>query len=205
MSRSIESVFSPDRYVYIPRVAIFCTHEAVKNGQRVKVTKKDLEEIRDTHNAMWEKVGKAAPFSYGHTRDRGRNGEEVSEAEQPNTYGAGVSLFLDKEPNDPHTDFLYCTWAFPKSKLSMLDQVVSLSPEYRPKRHLLWPIAALKSTAPELDLPPIPKPCGADRLCYSTSDESYRLILPCSLRRTKPVTDALINGLNRALSLGTRN
>ena len=198
--RNIKSHFPSDRYELIPRVAIFSTHKARKNGVDVEVTRKDLEDIATTHNGMWERTANTAPFAYGHTRDN------APEDTQPSIYGNAVGLFIDREPGDPGVEYLFCTWAFPKAKISMLEQFVSLSPEYHPRKKLLWPISALKTSPPELPLPPIPKPCGKSGVfCYAAEDRRYRFVIPCRFDRVALSADAdLVKAINKALAPGPR-
>lgn len=160
MPRSIEEVFPPDKYEYIPRVAVFKTHTRLKNGKLVKVTKKELDATAQVHNHLFDVYGRFSPFSKGHTLDKGPGGAEVSEEDQPDTCGGGVNLYVEKSPDPTEEDdyILYCTWAVPKDeKEEVLKNYVSISPEFYPSKNWIFPFSLLKSSAPEIpDMPIIP-------------------------------------------------
>lgn len=171
-SRPIESKYPPDRYEYVENVPVFKTHVRKKNGVVVKVTRDDLEETARVHNWLWDALERASPFAEGHTLDNGPDGADVPESEQPDGCGVGIKFHVGKWPLDPEPDYLFCTGVFPKDDIERIKKTFySLSPEYYPKRHWLYPISMLKTSAPELEMPPIP-------FRYGVEEESYRFTLP---------------------------
>lgn len=172
--RRIQDRFPPDKYDYIERVPVFRTHRRLKNGKWIEVDKNELAAIADEINDDFERIGRAPPFAKGHTLDTGPDGADVPEVAQPDVCGGGAHFFVGQEAQDPDNHYLYCTWAIPKDeKEEVLKTYFSISPEYYPSRKQLWPISLLKSSSPELEMPPIP-------LRYAlTGDEEppYRLVL----------------------------
>jgi hypothetical protein len=180
---AVEDVFPPDKYDYIPKVAVFKTHKRVKGGKVVTVTKKELDATASVHNRLFEKFGRFSPFSKGHTLDQGPNGSDVDESEQPDTCGGAFDLFVEPSPDPAEEEYiLYCTWAIPKEeKEEVLKQYVSISPEFYPSKNWIYPFSLLKSSAPEIpDMPIIP-------LRYSTElqtgeEPPYRLVIDSPFR-----------------------
>jgi hypothetical protein len=174
MQRSVEARYPRDKYDYIPGVPVFKTHTRLKSGKLVKVTRDDLEETAKTHNWLWDALGRASPFSEGHTLDSGPDGAEVPETDQPDVCGVGVKFYVDKWPTDPEEDYLFCTYVVPKTETERIKKTYgdgALSPEYYPSRKWLYPISLLKSSAPELEMPPIP-------FKYGLEEEPYQLPIP---------------------------
>jgi hypothetical protein len=156
MPRNIEDYYPPSKYDYV-RICVFRTHERIKNGRPIKVTVDDLQETADNHNDLWEKYARASPVSLGHTLDHGPGGGEIAEASQPDTAGVLVRFEVDKVPTEPDADFLFALWCRPKDKKEELSKYVSLSPEFYPSKHLIYPASLLKSNCPELvEMPALP-------------------------------------------------
>lgn len=149
-----EAEFNPDKYQRIPSVAVFKEHERVKGGRSIKVTRKDLQQIADNHNRKFKELGVGVPLSYGHTLDTGPNGAEVPEKDQPELLGWCVNFKVDRLPSGE--DALFGDFYLPKDKAQwVLDNLPTRSVEYFPNSQRLHPIALLKTSAPELDLPVI--------------------------------------------------
>lgn len=162
MTYKPETEFDPEKYVRIPSVAVFKEHERVKGGRSIKVTRKDLQQIADNHNQKFRLLGVGVPLSYGHTLDG-----EVKEEEQPELVGWCVSFKVDKLPTGE--DALFGDFYLPKDRADwILDNLPTRSVEYFPNSQRLHPIALLKTSAPELDLPIIR---------YSGEDAPYRYTL----------------------------
>lgn len=158
-----ETEFDPDKYVRIPSVAVFKEHERVKGGRSIKVTRKDLQQIADNHNQKFRLLGVGVPLSYGHTLD----GDDVLEENQPELLGFCVNFSVDKLPTGE--DALFGDFYLPKNKADwILDNLPTRSVEYFPNSQRLHPIALLKTSAPELDLPVIR---------YTGEDAPYRFTL----------------------------
>lgn len=142
-------MFDLDKYVRIPSVAVFKEHERVKGGRSIKVTRKDLQQIADNHNEKFRLLGVGVPLSYGHTLDG-----DVLEEEQPELLGHCVNFTVDKLPTGE--DALFGDFYLPKDRANwILDNLPTRSVEYFPNSQRLHPIALLKTSAPELDLPVI--------------------------------------------------
>ncbi len=175
MSRTVESHYSPDAYDYVP-VAVFRTHERIKNGRNVKVDRTKLQAIADKHNGLWERYGRASPMSLGHTLDTGPDGAEVPETAQPDTAGAVLKLHIQEAPDEPDEYILWGLWCRPKDRKVELSKYMSLSPEYYPGRDLLYPFSLLKSSAPELpDMPALPLLYGVE--LKPDEEPPYRLLM----------------------------
>lgn len=179
---NIEKLFPPERYELIPRVAVFKTHERHKGGRLVKVTKTELEKIAKNHNGQFARLGRAAPFSKGHTLDEGPDGADVPEEDQPDVVGYGVRFYVDKVPEEPNEDFLFCDLYLMKKDRDVLEQYPAISPEYYPSLNQLYPISFLKSSAPELSLPPVLHRYGVE---VAEEDEPYSLTMKNPLTYTK--------------------
>lgn len=159
-----EVEFDPNKYQRIPSVAVFKEHERVKSGRSIKVTRKDLEQIADNHNRKFKELGVGVPLSYGHTLDTGPDGAEVPEKDQPELLGWCVNFKVDRLPSGE--DALFGDFYLPKDKAQwVLDNLPTRSVEYFPNSQRLHPIALLKTSAPELDLPVIR---------YAGEDAPYR-------------------------------
>lgn len=176
-----EAEFDLEKYERIPSVAVFKEHERVKGGRSIKVTRKDLEQIAANHNRKFRELGVGVPLSYGHTLDSGPAGAEVPEKDQPELLGWCVNFTVDRLPTGE--DALFGDFYLPKDKAKwVLDNLPTRSVEYFPNSQRLHPIALLKTSAPELDLPVIR---------YSGEDAPYRYSIsePISPCETKMADD----------------
>jgi hypothetical protein len=150
MTRNPEEVFPSSDFVYVPNVPVFRTHSRIKGGKRVTVTEKDLEEIADRHNQSFDELGIAVPLTLGHTRQNA-DGEDVPETEQPPVVGWSVQYRI--APLENGEPALYCDWYIQKEHKDVLRSYPTRSVEYFINRKSFWPIALLRSSAPELELP----------------------------------------------------
>lgn len=184
MPRTIESQYDPQSYDYVP-IVLFRSHERVKNGRHVKVGRTELQAIADKHNGLWERYGRASPLSLGHTLDPPSDGSSVPEVDQPDTAGVALKFYVDEVPDEPGEHFLWATWCRPKAMRQELQKFESLSPEYYPSRHLLFPLSLLKSTCPELpDMPPPPTKYGVD--LQPGEEAPYRLLIDNPVLYSQP-------------------
>ncbi len=170
-----EDLFPSDKYELYPRVAVFKTHQRVKNGKMVKVDRDTLEKIAYTHNERLRRSHRASPFSKGHTLSD-PSGDDIPEEDQPDICGYGVRFYVDKVQEEPEEDYLFCDLYLKKKEREVLEDWPAISPEYLPSRSLLYPIAFLKSSPPELAMPPVLHRYSADE------DKPYRVTL------TNPLT-----------------
>lgn len=187
MARPIEAHFPPERYEYVP-VVVFRTHQRVKNGQVVKVDRQKLERIANKHNALWERYARTSPISLGHTLDG-----DVPESVQPDVAGPTVRFHVEPAPDEEGEYFLCATWCRPKERREELSQYIALSPEYYPSKDWLYPISALKSSAPELpDMPAIPIQYGVT--LEAGEEEPYRLVIDNPFHySTTTTTESVMN------------
>ena len=179
---NLDKQFPPDRYELIPKVAVFKTHQKHKGGRLVKVDKEALERIAKNHNGQFVRLLRAAPFAKGHTLDEGPDGSDVPEEDQPDVVGYGVKFFVDKIESEPDEDFLFCDLYLLKSERSVLEKYPAISPEYYPSLNQLYPISFLKSSAPELSLPPVLHRYEVEVL---DEDEPYQLTMQNPLQYAK--------------------
>lgn len=151
-----EELFPPDRYELVPKVCVFKTHQRVKNDRLVKVTRADLERIATTHNDRVKHSHRASPFSKGHTEDPDPEAGVpfIREEDQPDVCGYGVRFFVEDSPSEPEESYLYCDLYLKKKDREILEDWPAISPEYLPRHSLLYPIAFLKTSPPELAMPP---------------------------------------------------
>src|SRR6185295_10790706 len=196
-----EQLFPLDRYEYIERVAVFRTHQRKKNGKVIKVVRNDLEDIAANHNGLFQRYQQCAPFSDGHTLDG-----DVLEKYQPDCIGRAIRFFVERDTEGEPDDYiLYSTWVLPKEDKHKLKQVVSLSPEYYPSTKRLWPISALKATAPELmEMPAVPFRYrvseSTSKYKYAVDEPSYRLTMPPMGKIDTFVDYDYISAINNALN-----
>jgi hypothetical protein len=152
MSSDPKRLFPESEFVFVPDVAIFKTHERVKNGKKIKITKKELETIAANHTDKFNRLGIALPSSEGHTLDSA-DGSDVPEKNQPDITGWFVNYRVAKLPSDPDEDYLIADWYVRKDKSYVIRDFPTRSVELYPSKMELWPVANLKSSCPELDLP----------------------------------------------------
>lgn len=186
-----DELFPSDRYELYPKVAVFKTHQRIKNGRVVKVDREALEKIAYTHNERLRRSHRASPFSKGHTLSSS-DGEEIPEEDQPDICGYGVRFYVDKLEEEPEEDYLFCDLYLKKKEKEVLEDWPAISPEYMPSRSLLYPIAFLKSSPPELAMPPVLHRYSADAekyrvtmtnpLTYSTPKENEPMPMPDEMK-----------------------
>jgi len=163
-------LFPPTRFIKIKDVPVFDEHENKGvNGKPRKITKEMLVKLARNCNKKFEEVGAATPLSLGHTI------EGKPEEEQPPVVGWAVNFRVGPLLKTGR-DALYCDWYIRKKHEDVIDEYPNRSIELWPSRLDISPIALLKSTAPERDLPIL------KYQSESPDEEPYRYIFSFPLK-----------------------